>query len=484
MYHNDHGHMDGLASSFFNLMSGLGTTNDQSSYNNFCARDRIPVPVIEGCMRTDPILRNIIEAAPADTIRAWRNFDEASPEVTTEWTDIEEELDYRTAVELALAYSEIYGGAVVVPSFDSSAVSLSSMGSSFDVEDLPRGGRNLRGWLVFGASELKEHNPNFAFFRPADPRRHFPERWELINSYHDNVQGRFIRSLANKKTVIHSSWTHPVIGPRALRHSKPRIGEGYFGESRIDIMFDYISRSVMSQMSGATSMMKGTIDVFKGDFAERIDECQADPVMLQRVMDDINARLKHLMATTSANHPAALDNNESLERLGTNNIAAGTDTLIKGYVDLLVASRPIPLTRALGRQTSGMSNDDEGGLSHWYDLVDAFRNKRMLKLLRWMDQITAHDQGTDTQIWTFGELHPATEAQTADLQKKRAERDQIYHNIGIPGVQGRIMEKLAASGTYDFTEEEVNNMLTNVDDIDDLDNDLSEIEEPDAGTRD
>lgn len=476
----DSGHMSGLSSSFFNLMNGLGTTNDQGAHLSFCARERIPVAIIEGCMRTDPILRNIVEAAPADAIRAWRHFGDSDNNRTAQWADVEEALDYRNAVELALAYSEIYGGAVVVPSFDSSVVSMAAMKNGFNLEDLPRNGRNLRGWLVFSASELKEYRKDFAFFRPADPRNHFPEKWELLNNYGDGNAG-FIRSATTKKTVIDTSWTHPIMGPRALRHSRPRIGEGYFGESRVDVMFDYIARSVTSQMSGATALQKGTIDVFKGDFAQRIEECQADPIKLQAVMDDINGRLRQIMATTSANHPAALDNQESLTRLGDNNAARGSDALIKQYVELLAAARPMPLTRALGRQTSGMSNDDEGGLAHWYDLVDAFRTKRMGKLLRWMDEIVAHDQGLQVQSWEYGELHPLTEKERADIEKVRADRDKVYSEIGLPGLRGRIVENLANSGTYAFTPQEVTNAQLVVDDLDDNEGDLGE---GDAGTPD
>jgi len=455
---------DRLNSSFFNLISGAGTNNDQIAHTKFCARDRMEIPVLEGIMRVDPIMRNIIEAAPADAIRAWREFTGGDPEDQEAWGNLEIDLDYKSAIEDLLVYSEVYGGAVIVPSFDESVVARGDYANEFDLDSIPEGGNNLRGWLVYASSEVKEHNTFGSAFRPADPRSHHPEVWEIVQNNYGSMDARSFRSfMPTKKVLLHASWTMPVIGAKPMRHNRPRHGSGYFGESRIDVMFDYAMRSNMSQSSGATALLKSTIDVFYADFGERIRECEGDPVKLQQVLDDVNGRLRTIMSTSSANHPLALDKStEGMERLGTNNSAAGVDKLIKQYVELLAAARPMPLTRALGQQTSGMSSDDEGGLSHWYDLVDAYRQKRLQKTLAFMDSVVARDRGVATLPWKFGDLHPATEKEIAELEKIRAERDKHYTDIGLPLVRGHIMQNLAASGTYDFSQDEIDNMMLDI----------------------
>lgn len=438
-----------LFSSFVNSVSGLGTSNDQDAHTSFCARERMGVRTLEGLMRVEPILRNIVEAAPADTLRAWRVFSSES-EGDKVWNNLETILDYKEAIETALVYSEVYGGAVIVPSFDLAAFSAEAYRRPFNVEDVAKGGYNLRGWLVYAASELHDEDKNkfTNIFKPSDPRKGFPERWEI------KTNGN---TLPNRKTLIHSSWCIPIMGPRAMRHDRPTIGGGYFGESRIDIMFDYIKRASTSQMAAASALLKANIDVFYSDFGAELEGC-ATAEEAMNVIQQAQARVAFSMKTTSSNHPITLaKGDEELQRLGNNAVSTGMKDTMGSLVELMVAARPIPITRALGQQSKGLSNSNDQDLKHWYDLVDAFRRKRLPKAIRQMDIIAARDNNIALPTWEFGELKPLTQKEGAELAAMRATTDAAYNAMELPDIMAKIVKKLAEEGTYSFSAEEVEN---------------------------
>lgn len=418
--------------SFMNGKSGMGGEGDQSG-GQYTARPRLQAHLIEQIMRTQPLVRMAIEAAPEDIVRAWRVYESADDE----WQDIEDEYDLEATMERALIYADAYGGALLVPRYDEGAVSLEQMGlPAFK----PRRG-SLIGFRVYLPQQLRDYARRTAEVKLQ--ANGLPEIYAIK------------KNGTATEVPIHSSWTIPVFGAfltDTLTSGRTSVTcENKFGESKVDMIFDDMTRDIAGLHAISHLLSKSIIDTLSiPGLAEAISNC-SDAEKAGALMGATNRALAGVQGA-SAYQPMLIDKNEELKRQQLSG-AQGFSSMSTVLSDRFLAATGVPRTRLVGEQSKGLNNGGESDLKNWYDRVGTVRRRRLKIPLREIDKLIAHDTGKTTPRWKFGNLWELTRTQEADIDKKNAETDQIYMNADVPFIQTAVAYRIQKR--YRLTEEQL-----------------------------
>src|SRR5690625_2102266 len=100
--------MDGLQ----NVVSGLGTAASKRSHNQFVHTNMFGYRELEAAYQSNWIARQIVDIPADDATREWRTIKcQAADEIRQE----EDRLNVQSAVNEALTWSRLYGGAAILP---------------------------------------------------------------------------------------------------------------------------------------------------------------------------------------------------------------------------------------------------------------------------------------------------------------------------------------------------------------------------------
>lgn len=427
-----------ITGSVQNAASGQGGSGDMAGAA-FVERPRIPAHRIEAMLRQEPLLRNALEAMPEDIVRAWRTVDDKQ----AAWTDLEEELSYHDTVEGALFAADAFGGAVVVPRYDTDAVPESALAAPFAA---PRK-NSLLGWRIYYPQQLRRPQ-NGALDSPVQPGSDLPEVYEIERrrKHQDNLR-------------IHYTWTIPVHGPRRVASWNDGAGsltcEELFGDSKADMFYDHLMRALSGMGDLSHLLSKSNVDALKlVGLAAAISKCTTTEEMFA-ALHAAKQRAMHAAQGSSVYQPILLDSQEEFIRSGLGQGANGAPDIAAALVDMYVAITKVPRTRLLGQQAKGLNNGGEADFAHYYDRTDALRERRATRLLNAMDQLVIADRGLTTPIWEYGDLFAPSAKEQAEIEGKRAERDKKYIDAGLPFIVSKVTERLARDKVYAYTDAEV-----------------------------
>lgn len=163
-----------------------------------------------------------------------------------------------------------------------------------------------------------------------------------------------------------------------------------------------------------------------------------------------------------------MDSEEEYEQK-TNAIVQGMSSIIEQYLAIAAAASGIPVTRLLGTSADGLSATGEGDLRNFYDMIAALRDNYLAPRINELDEVlirSATGEGPEDIEWEFGSLWQMDESQVAEIEGKRATRDQVYLNAGVVD-EVVVAKQLKADGTYAAIDDDY---------IEELEGDLEDLE--------
>lgn len=409
-------------SNWWNGNTGQGSFGDHGGAPQVAVRPPKAVEEIAELLAHAPLLRNVCEAYAEDITRAWRTHTNDA----VAWTAIEEEFEFRDVAEQLMFFAEGFGGAYLLPRFASSVATVSALRRQR--KPLERG---FLGFKVLAQHEVRRA-PNT---QDRTQPNGLPEYYVL-------------NEIPN--VVIHHSWFLPLRGPTkvpsAIRYTSGHTDSPQLGQSRVDIVYDDFARMASSHASLAHILIKGNIDVLGiVGLAEAMSRCDTTEQMsaeLQKLVLQATATI------TGANtfQPMVIDAEEKLERKSGNH--TGAADLAQQLMSVYVAATKIPRTRLLGEQAKGLGNGGEADLLSYYDRVATYRERRITRVLNWMDTVVAPTRVT---AWEYNPLWELSSTDIATIEKTRAETDKVYIEAGIPGIVDAVKQRLTLHGQYTFT---------------------------------
>lgn len=423
------GTLGDMTRGIFNKMSGAGGTGDLSGAE-VAIRPRLSPAVITALLRQDSLLAQAVEAMPEDVIRAWRtqdNNDEA-------WAEAEKKFKVKAVLMQALSWTEAFGGCIVVPRYDASVVSAQMMAQP-KPDSIPPG--SLLGFKVYMPGQLKAHWDGFKLNMQGD--RDLPERFRVEDKYGNHI-------------IIHHTWAVqfqgiPVTEVYDNRHYVDDLSH-HFGESRVDRMYDALMRMNIALQNMSHMLARANLDVYSVQgLANQVAGCASTDEMQEAIKGAI-MRAGVAVQSASIYQPIVIDAEEEIKRhglgTGSGSIDKMSEVLIGGYV----AVTRVPRTRLTGEQTSGLSNNDDGSLKHYYDRCATFRELWLTEPLADVDAILAMDQGLEIGSWQYNNLWQLTAKEEAEVNKNQAAADKVYLEADGIDIADKIVGRLSRKGIY------------------------------------
>jgi hypothetical protein len=156
----------------------------------------------------------------------------------------------------------------------------------------------------------------------------------------------------------------------------------------------------------------------------------------------------------SINNMLILDEGETFTPHTTN--FSGLSELMRTNYQIVSGASDIPATRLLGVSAQGLNATGDNDTRNYYDMLSSKQNKDLRKIFNQLDFVTTRSHfGFYPKNWwfEFNPLWQATNREIADINKIKADTDQIYFGMGVidPSI---IITKLHESGEYSAIDQE------------------------------
>ena len=405
-----------------NLVSGLGTQKDKAAHGRF-GRVWLDKDELDSMYEGDFLSGLLVDAPADDMTRAWRSWDGGKNQVAA-LDRAEKALRVKPRVNLALKQSRLYGGSVILLGTGDADPSL-----PLDVESLPRGG--LQYLHVLSRHEISTTG---LIRDPLDPDFGQPAMYQLGTGQGASTTG---------SVDIHPSRVIRFLGQAKLETT--RAADGWGGLSVLQRAYDALRNAASAQAALASLLQEAKVDVIK------------IPELTERVTDDgyrasMLARFGLAAQTKAINGMLILDAAEEYEQKSIN-LASLPDVLAK-FLELVAAAANMPITRLLGKSSTGLSATGEHDLVNYYDMIAGRQEVELRPGLERLDiALKRHALGStpDKLDYSWNSLWQMSAPEKADLALKKAQATMVLVKTGtIPfdalatGVQSQLVE----DGTY------------------------------------
>jgi uncharacterized protein len=410
-----------------NLVAGLGTNRDKMSYSGYTAPMLLDRQTLENMYASSWLAAKIVDIPADDMTRAWRTFlfdDEGVAKENQFAIELEESrLSVCAKVNEALKWARLFGGSVIV--MDTGA----DWTKPLEVNAIKKGG--LRQLTVFdrwtcdasGSIDWDVRSPNFglpAFYRVG---------------YGNNI------------TLIHHSHIIRLIG-----HKQPYYAaqlRNHWGDSLLQKAYDTLLSKDTITANIATMTFEANVDVITVDgLTDLVSTQDGETKVLKRF------QLASLMK--SINRTLLMDSNEKHEK--KSNTFSGLDSLLREFRAEIAGAADIPVTRMFGTSVGGLNATGDNEIRNYYDMVASQQNMMLREALNKLDAVlvrSALGEIPSDYRFNFKPLWQMDETEKATVEKTRAERDNIYLQMGVI-TEGLIAQQLKEDATYNgMTEEDI-----------------------------
>jgi phage-related protein (TIGR01555 family) len=389
---------------YANLLTGLGTGKDKSTYAGFVPRGPIPKEVLDDIYEEDAIAARVVDRLVDDGTR--EGFTITGEDEGFDFASVQsqlEDLDAVNAVADAWRWSRLYGGALLV----------------MVVNDGRKMDKPLNLEAANKLSSLQVVESPYARpvgYNPGMGARAFrrPEQYEITVD---------IGAEDNKSRLIHRSrvirFDGVRVAPSRMIHNEgwgPSVLSRTFTEiQQLGDVMGY-ARSIMHDISIQVYKLDGLREKLCGS-AQDQEEMRAAVEAIRMAVDNL-----HVLAMD------ALDDFVTVDRS-----VAGIDALINQFIDALVRATPYPRTVILGEQPSGLNTNGDSEIRTYFDFV-ASQQKLTLTpaITRLLEVIFAvrRNRGEDVpEEWVvkYQPLWQPTEQEAAETFLKNAQAHQILN---------------------------------------------------------
>lgn len=359
---------------------------------------------IESMYIQDPLFARIVDAIPEHATRRWINFTGAKNALNKSIHDALEDLDAQQKFSELMRLDRLYGGAALILGVDDGQLPNAPLDFT-SIEE-------VRYLNVYSCNEIRagdrETDPASPLFgQPA--YFHFSQHDQLDVLKH--IHPSRVIALRGIQTGGYTSrqqfWGYPII--ERVYDSLRRFGTVY---GYLEMLFKDLSMGVMKIK----------------DLAHLISTQDGNNLLIKR--------LALVNMASSTFNAVMIDSEEDFERRLMN--FSGIRDGIIACMDELAAVAEMPLSILFGQPPAGLSTDDSGGRTAFYDSI---ANKQRKLLREPINRVVralimskkGPTRGREPRSWffTFNPLTEPDSNQEATRQLRLAEIDELYAvNIG------------------------------------------------------
>lgn len=403
-----------------NVAAGLGTTRDKMAYSAYGTPIVLSRDALENMYRSSWLAKKIVNIPAEDMTRAWRQvmFDDDQIHEQNQFAieEAERALCIPAKVTEAIKWARLYGGAALILGVGSDR----NYEKPLDPASVKKGDLRfvqvLDRWMCIpeGNYDWNIESDNFGL----------PEYYRIATQNGPRVHySRVIRFVGQKLPY----WA-------AMQQAR-------WGDSELQAVYDTMIGRDTITAAIATMMFEANVDVIKApDLADILASQDGEAKLTKRF------QVAGLMK--SFNRMLLLDGAEEYEK--KSNSFSGLDSIMKEFRSEVAGAADIPVSRLFGLSVGGLNATGDNEVRNYYDMVAARQNEQLRPQLERLDEVLIRSTlGTmpDDYRFEFKPLWQMDETEAADVEKKRAERDKIYFDMGVL-TEGVIARELKESGTY------------------------------------
>lgn len=383
-----------------NLLSGLRSLKDKTSANQ-ATLTRLTDIELTQLYYADGISADAVDYLPEDMVKAGFEVDGDDGTLDDAFSDLGGPDKFKEA----LAWVELYGGAIILMDIDGSG--------SFDTPYDPASGRRVRSLRVYPRTRI-----DLGMMRAVD----LPE-----SPYFEDYEQFAIRKVDGGVFYAHASRCLVFRSPIHVDPTMPGFTdvERYWGLPAVLRYYDPVANYGTFMQGLGHLGQELAVGKYKLSNLEQL-VAEGDYTAINRRMDAIDAQ-------KSIVNGVFLGEGEDYTREQLT--LSGVGDLADRFMMHVSATTRYPVTRIFGRSAAGMNATGEGDQNIYYDRVAAAQTTRLKpNLARLLTILNAHFRvlPLDAKVSiTFNSLYPANENQQADTRLKISQADANYIDRGV-----------------------------------------------------
>ena len=410
--------------SIYNNLSGLGTSKDKGAANQFYARHIDPYMASE-IYRGSWVAARIIDLPVFEAFREWRSFTfQDDGDLYNALEQAEKRYKVRDVLRKAITYANIFGGSAIMINVEGAG----DISTPLDINRIKKGSLKWlspidrrRLYPIVTPDTYYPNSPNF--MRP-----------EYYTSNLDpNARDGSAFKIHRSRLLIFNGIELP---PDEM------LQNDFWGDSIYTRVFDAISNADMMQQALSSLVHKSSLDIWKiKDLAGALEKKDGQ--------GHLSARISSNNILASLVNSVAIDkDNEEIERKSIG--LSGLDTLLMHYLQLVPATRSIPISKFLGDSPSGLNSSGQSEVRNWYDTIKSDQEDLYRPNMERLDKILAASElgyVPEDLSFDFNPLWQMDEKQRADLELVRSQRDANYIQLDVM-TRENVAKQLIVDETY------------------------------------
>lgn len=404
---------------WMNVLTGLGTSRDKRSGNQFQAGVILTPQELEDLFHHDDMAARIVSAVPEDALRQGFHTKRATEEEDGADAGVDEvqedavsldkrleELDLAGKAMEAMTWGRLYGGGFILLGVEGTGR-----------PETPLEDEQVKGVKFLTVLDRRDLTPESYYSDPMAPK------YGQVETYRVQPLGAGPTS-AVPQVVVHETRLVGFGGAMTSRRERER-NQGWdhsvlqkVVKTLGDTNGNWESVSAMvTDMSQAVFKIKGLIDTIAED-----DQ------------DALQTRMALIDTLRSITRAIVLDTDEEDFELVERGSVAGVDgILVQNWLRLAAAAR-MPVTILMGQAPAGLNATGAIDLRWWYDTVRTAQEQELKPRLLRVIRMVARGEfpGTDPDSWEveFPSLWQMTPMEEAELRGKVADTDLKYVTMG------------------------------------------------------
>jgi phage-related protein (TIGR01555 family) len=368
--------------SWQNLLAGLGTGRDKSTYTHVIANEMLATEYLEHLYLNDDVAARICELVPYEMLRQGIFIKVNDEEFTWE--------GFNEILRDALVKSRIFGAAFIYVGVDDGLT-----------QDQRLAFQKVKSVRFLNVLTIKDLSHHLFYSDPKDTQYGRPELYRLKGS------------LQNQGSTIHESRLISFFGTSALdqRHFPPSI---------LQRVYPVLQQFHTAWQATAHLMTDAAQGVFK---LKGLHSAVAS-----NRSDELLKRMELVDMSRSISRSILLDAEDEDFRRDSYGFAGIPEILEKMMLRLAAAAR-LPVSLLMGQAPAGMNATGESDIRFFYDQVRADQEAFKPKIER-LVKIMVGDEHAKVTI-EFPALWQMTEREKAELRRMEAETDRIYLQEGV-----------------------------------------------------
>ncbi len=368
--------------SWQNLLSGLGTGRDKSTYSHLLPNDRFQPEYLEQLYLNDDIVARICDLVPSEMLR--QGFSIKVDDEDFVWEGLSDIL------RDVLVKARIFGAAFIYIGADDGQAQEQGL-------SLPK----IRGVRFINVLSPKDLSHQSFFGDAQQANFGQPELYRLNNSRQ------------YQSTTIHSSRLIPFFGT-------PPLNSRQFPPSILQRIYPVLQQFHTAWQATAHLMTDAAQGVFK---LKGLHSAVAS-----NRSEELLKRMELVDMSRSISRSILLDAEDEDFRRDSYGFAGIPEILEKMMLRLAAAAR-LPVSLLMGQAPAGMNATGESDTRFFYDQVRAEQEAIKSKLER-LIKIKVGDENAKIDI-DYPALWQMTDREKAELRRMEAETDRIYLQEGV-----------------------------------------------------